>query len=349
MESYFEVIITYAGDKFLGLLNQKLTSHNLDKLPLIYNNGVNYRGKIHLDIAQDIGRDFSIEYLFSDELEDICEYFFGKYDEEKKAKYIFEIGLKRLIGVIELSNMCNSKPDLVSRTTPGMLNTFVHYETAYNEDYVIPDKKKIIESIKTLKELMELDKSGMIYYPEPGVYFNVAKLDFASMYPNIIVKNNISAETVFCHHGCGDICKLKKGIVPKGLRKILERRLMLKKQMIKSEGEKREVIDIKQRSLKTLLVTCFRLHGLQCFHFLQSRVQRTDKQNFPRYDGRDEVDCRKTPNASDFRICRLSLCSGRTGKNKEVHRGDKQDLWNRPEHRQLLQSDSFLFSKEFKV
>src|SRR5438445_1649203 len=261
MENFFEVLITYAGDKFLGLLNQKLVFYSLEKLPLIYSSGIEYRGKIHLDIAQDIGRDFSIEYLFSDELEDICEYFFGKYDEEKKSRYILEIGLRRLIGLIELSNICNSKPGLVSRTTPGMLNTFVHYETAYNEDYVIPDKKKIIESIKTLKELMELDKSGMIYYPEPGVYFKVAKLDFSSLYPSIIVKHNISAETVFCNHDCGEICKLKKGIVPKGLKKVLERRLLLKKKMKETDGEEREVLDIKQKSLKTLLVTCFGYMG----------------------------------------------------------------------------------------
>src|SRR5439155_24129715 len=88
---------------------------------------------------------------------------------------------------------------------------------------------------------------------------------------NIIVKNNISAETVFCNHGCGENCKLKKGIVPKGLRKILERRLLLKKKMKEMDGEEREILDIKQRSLKTLLVTCFGYMGYSAFIF--SRVE----------------------------------------------------------------------------
>jgi DNA polymerase I len=40
------------------------------------------------------------------------------------------------------------------------------------------------------------DKGGMIFQPEPGVYEKVHQIDFTSLYPSIIVKYNLSPETI---------------------------------------------------------------------------------------------------------------------------------------------------------
>ncbi|MDD1749009.1 MAG: hypothetical protein LUO89_03955 [Methanothrix sp.] len=36
----------------------------------------------------------------------------------------------------------------------------------------------------------------MIFQPEPGVYRKVHQIDFTSLYPSIIVKYNLSPETI---------------------------------------------------------------------------------------------------------------------------------------------------------
>ncbi|MGB7537550.1 MAG: DNA polymerase domain-containing protein, partial [Anaerolineales bacterium] len=49
---------------------------------------------------------------------------------------------------------------------------------------------------KTALELVRGDKGGLTFQPEPGLYEHVLELDFASMYPSLMVKFNLSAETV---------------------------------------------------------------------------------------------------------------------------------------------------------
>jgi len=43
-------------------------------------------------------------------------------------------------------------------------------------------------------------KGAIVVKPKPGVHFNVTVLDFASLYPSVIKKWNLSYETVDCHH-----------------------------------------------------------------------------------------------------------------------------------------------------
>jgi len=43
-------------------------------------------------------------------------------------------------------------------------------------------------------------KGAIVVSPEPGVHFNVAVLDFASLYPSVIKSFNLSYETILCRH-----------------------------------------------------------------------------------------------------------------------------------------------------
>ena len=88
------------------------------------------------------------------------------------------------------------------------------------------------------------------------------------MYPTIMANNNISAETVLCKC-CPDspiripelnynICTKRKGIVPKTLRFVVDKRLYYKKMKKESsDPHLREVYDNRQIALKWILVTCF--------------------------------------------------------------------------------------------
>ncbi len=238
-----DVLFSYGGDTFLR--NQR----GVKISPL----GCFLTNCIHIDIKKDISFDI--------------------YDESI-SKNILELGKERLVRIMELSNISGAKPDIVARITPGKLNTYLHISAAKKNDYLIPDLKKSMERPKSLRLLRIMDKGGLIFYPNPGVYHNVAKCDFASMYPNIIVKYNISPETMDCD--CSDffevpqagwkICK-KPGVIPLGIEKVLRRRLELKKLMKKSIGADRRIYDLRQKALKNILVTCFGYLGFSNFIF----------------------------------------------------------------------------------
>ena len=50
--------------------------------------------------------------------------------------------------------------------------------------------------MRTAKELIFRDRGGLILSPKIGLHENVGVLDFESMFPHIIVKYNVSYETV---------------------------------------------------------------------------------------------------------------------------------------------------------
>ncbi|MDT7873425.1 MAG: DNA polymerase domain-containing protein [Sulfolobaceae archaeon] len=105
---------------------------------------------------------------------------------------------------------------------------------ALRRKYLIPDIKVNVEKAKTLDQLTRADKGGLILIPKPGCYNNVYQMDFSSFYPSIIIKYNISPETI---DECEDvktdighsICFKRRGIVPEALEEIVNRKEALKR------------------------------------------------------------------------------------------------------------------------
>ena len=50
--------------------------------------------------------------------------------------------------------------------------------------------------IRTLDEIIAKDKGGMIFSPRLGLHENVMVLDYQNEYANLILRNNLSYETV---------------------------------------------------------------------------------------------------------------------------------------------------------
>ena len=92
--------------------------------------------------------------------------------------------------------------------------------------YLIPRKDEIVEvKGQTATEAVikgKKYKGAIVVEPKPGVHFNVAVLDFASLYPSIIKIWNLGYETVRCpHDSCKSnlipgtphwVCKQKRGL-----------------------------------------------------------------------------------------------------------------------------------------
>jgi hypothetical protein len=70
-------------------------------------------------------------------------------------------------------------------------------------DFAVPKRQSISmhhEQIRTMNDIVEMDKAGMIISPEIGLHENVAVLDFNDEYANIITGQNISYENQFGDH-----------------------------------------------------------------------------------------------------------------------------------------------------
>jgi DNA polymerase I len=95
-------------------------------------------------------------------------------------------------------------------------------------------------------------QGGMVLQPEPGLHHDVAVLDFKSMYPSIIIKYNLSLETV---REDGTIEEGREpGFLPRALERLLEERARARSEAERSpEGStERRVLEAKQRALKRI-------------------------------------------------------------------------------------------------
>src|SRR4030042_5226532 len=110
---------------------------------------------------------------------------------------------------------------------------------ALRDGCVIMWKKNLPEKFKTAEELVIADRGGFIYEPVVGIHDHVVEVDFTSLYPNIMVRFNISPETIMCPC-CPDpirrvpvlgdnICDRRIGLIPRRLTPVVERRTRLKR------------------------------------------------------------------------------------------------------------------------
>ena len=185
---------------------------------------------------------------------------FGRWHIDRHNAMSFgEYGLE---GIMEQARVTGLGVQEMARKSPGAGITAMQMLTALRNGIMVPVQKQQVEGTKTLVELIRADHGGLIYQPIIGLHSNVAQIDFSSMYPAIMVKHNISPETVG-QEGAAE------GLVPKTLRPLLEKRLMLKN--IISDLNPRdcrvEILKARAAALKWLLVVCFGYLGYKNARF----------------------------------------------------------------------------------
>lgn len=174
-----------------------------------------------------------------------------------------------LPGLYELARICRMPFHTASRASIGKCMSSLQFYHADRKNVLIPWKPTLAEHVKSLEELLIADRGGMILEPRIGVHENVAELDFVSLYPSIMERKNISAETVFCQC-CPDSklqvpslnnyyrCEKRKGLVPTALEILLSKRKMYKQLRNSAvDTQLREMYDARQTALKWVLVTSF--------------------------------------------------------------------------------------------
>jgi DNA polymerase I len=167
-----------------------------------------------------------------------------------------EGGLK---GVMLTSRLTGLSPNLTARFTPGTLISSYEVFEALRRGLAVPFRKKDAEAVRNICDLRSCDKGGMIFQPEPGVYEKVHEIDFTSLYPSIIVKYNLSPETI--EH------PELKGFLSTVLSSLLNLRI---------ETKRRKKVDPEYKGqdsiLKWMLVVCFGYTGHRNAKFGQIQV-----------------------------------------------------------------------------
>ena len=181
-------------------------------------------------------------------------------------------------GLIEIARTCRVPLHTASRSSIGSSMSSLQFYQAMKDEVLIPRNKSIPEAFKSAYELLVGDRGGFVYEPQVGIHEDVGEVDFSSMYPVLMVKKNISAETVLCKC-CPNsrrripelnyrICEKRKGIVPKALALVVSKRLHYKRMREEVQDPVlREVYDKRQVALKWILVTCFGYLGYRNARF----------------------------------------------------------------------------------
>lgn len=206
---------------------------------------------------------------------------FGRWHIDRRNAMLFnEYGLD---GVLEQARVTGLGVQEMARKSPGAGITAMQMLTALRTGILVPVVKQQAEAPKTLDELIRADKGGMIYQPLVGLHPDVAQIDFASMYPSIMVNFNISPELPRSterdfaqNRDCGsDVFsgqqsqEFPDGLIPQTLRPLLEKRLALKRMLSDLHPRDCRAKAIKARSaaLKWLLVVCFGYLGYKNARF----------------------------------------------------------------------------------
>jgi len=201
---------------------------------------------------------------------------YGRIHVDEKNTFIFSAcGLD---GLIEVARTCRVPLHRAARASIGTIMSSLQLYQAVKDDILIPWKKREPEAFKSEWELLVADRGGFIFEPKLGIHDWVAEVDFSSMYPTLMANKNISAETVLCKC-CPDsklrvpeldynVCEKRRGIVPRTLDMILEKRGIYKRLRREAEDPKSKgIYDRRQNALKWILVTCFGYLGYKNARF----------------------------------------------------------------------------------
>ena len=266
-----DVILTKNGDSFIFpyLVRRALQNNVLPELVL------DREGR-HLRAPKKDGKSyFSYGRIY---YKPTPTHLLGRLHLDEYNDFIFEdCGLH---GLFEIARTCRTPLHRASRETIGTNMTSLQMYQAFRRDILIPWKKNEPENFKSAWELLKADRGGFILEPKIGLFDNVGEIDFASLYPTLMMKYNLTPECISCRC-CAhtktraqvpelnyNLCERKIGIVPHTLRILLDKRAKYKALISKTDDPKsRAVYDQRQAALKWALVCSFGYLGYRNARF----------------------------------------------------------------------------------
>ena len=181
--------------------------------------------------------------------------------------FLEETNLAGCLGLVRRSR----KPlQELSWASIGNVLTAIQIRKARSRNVLVQWRAWRPERFKTATELHAADRGGTTLAPAVGLHENVHELDFASLYPNIICRHNLSPETVRCRcHDTADVPELgysvceSDGFLPGVLQPIVDDRAAMKRTRREEDltAHQRARLDGQVSALKWILVSCFGYQG----------------------------------------------------------------------------------------
>ncbi len=113
---------------------------------------------------------------------------YGRFHIDQSNSFFYrEAGLQ---GLLFISRLTKIPVQTLARSSPGTAITSMQLDRAISKGILIPWKKGRPEDFKTAWDLLVADKGGLVFQPPIGLRENVAEIDFASMYPNIMPRRS---------------------------------------------------------------------------------------------------------------------------------------------------------------
>ena len=256
-----DILVGYNSDSSLSYINKRAERYNIElNLGIDYSNLTITRkgrarifGIIHLDLFNFIknilaesleAEDYDLEYISYELLGEDVEYSreelatvlkdeegLKRYlrDVESDSKLIYSLTLKILPNIFELTKLTNlSIYDICRSGVSQLVENFLIKNTREFNNIALnkPTSKEAEERNKFTYE------GSFILKPIPGIYRNIAVMDFKSLYPSIIVTHNISNETLNKECKSSEkvpgldyyFCKDEKGFIPQIVENLILRR-----------------------------------------------------------------------------------------------------------------------------
>jgi DNA polymerase elongation subunit (family B) len=197
----------------------------------------------------------------------------GRWHIDLRNSFIYSEA--ELAGLLEVARLAGIPVQEQARTSTGTAISSMQVQQAVRDGILIPWQKSEPEGFKTAAQLIVTDKGGLTYQPLVGAFEQVGELDFSSMYPTMMARFNISPETIGCRC-CPDsrvpeiqytVCRRRRGLVPRVLDHLLERRLYYKRRRTETAGAARALYQQRQTALKWCLVTSFGYLGYRNARF----------------------------------------------------------------------------------
>ena len=201
----------------------------------------------------------------------------GRFHIDRENSFLFEE--TELPGLVDASRLSRLSLQAVVRQSPGTCFSAMEIAQAVRAGRRIPWKKNRPERFRTAEHLVAADRGASILRPPVGVHSHLDEFDFASLFPQIMVRHNLSAETLDCRccptsphvaPGLGyRSCTRRVGLLPRSLAPLLERRARLKAAMRQAPAgsPERRRLHGRVKMLKWILVTAFGYQGYRNARF----------------------------------------------------------------------------------
>jgi len=201
----------------------------------------------------------------------------GRFHLDRANSFLYRDA--EIAGLVDAARLSRLSLQTVARQSPGTCFTAMEMANALALGVHVPWKKNRPEGFRTGATLVAADRGGVIFLPPVGVHDRIDEFDFASLYPHIMVRKNLSAETLECRccprspiraPGLGyRSCTRQVGLIPHTLAPLLTRRLAYKAALKDPALPPEEARRLRQRvkMLKWILVTAFGYQGYRNARF----------------------------------------------------------------------------------